>query len=51
MASFLNRAGSRGAVLGSLSRTVSVEEDSGEGEGEVDEQTQHIQQQQVLCFT
>ncbi|XP_021950549.1 histone deacetylase 4 isoform X4 [Folsomia candida] len=43
----LTRAGSRGAVLGSLSRTVSVEEDSGEGEGEVDEQTQHIQQQQA----
>jgi hypothetical protein len=44
----LTRAGSRGQVLGSLSRTVSVEEDSGEGEGETpDENTQHVQQQQA----
>jgi hypothetical protein len=43
----LTRAGSRGQVLGSLSRTVSVEEDSGEGEGDVDEQAQHVQQQQA----
>lgn len=45
----LQRTGSRGQVLGSLSRTVSVEEDSGEGECETnsDEQTLHIQQQQA----
>jgi len=43
----LTRAGSRGQVLGSLSRTVSVEEDSGEGEAEVDEQVIHLQQQQA----